>query len=141
MNQIVLIGRLTKDVDLRATQNGTSVGTTTIAVQRPYQKDKEQESDFINLVVWGKQAEVMAKYCNKGSKVGVNGRLQTRTYENEKGKHYITEVIVENIEFLGAKRSETVEDKQTVQETKKMDNANVFEQFGDIVEQEMDLPF
>lgn len=103
MNQVILIGRLTKDPELRETSNGKPVASFTLAV------DKFGEgADFINCVVWNKQAENLAKYQKKGGQIGVSGRLQTRDYDDEKGnKRYVTEVIADSIEYLGAKKEES----------------------------------
>ena len=106
MNQVILIGRLTKNLELRYTESNIAVGTTTIAVNRPRQKDKEQEADFINIKVWGKQAENIHKYLNKGSLIAVDGRIQTGSYTNQEGeKRYITEVIANNVQFLETKKA------------------------------------
>ena len=106
MNQVILIGRLTKKAELRYTQSNIAVGVTTIAVNRPRQKDKEQEADFINIKVWGKQAENMQKYLDKGSLISIEGRIQTGSYTNQNGeKRYITEVVAENVEFLGGSKT------------------------------------
>ena len=100
MNQVVLIGRLTKDPELRFTGTGKAVASMTVAVNRGFGKDKE--ADFIPVVVWEKQAENCANYLSKGSQVGVQGRMQTRSYETQNGdKRYITEVVANNVEFLG----------------------------------------
>lgn len=103
MNQVILIGRLTKDPELRETSNGKPVASFTLAV------DKFGEgADFINCIVWNKQAENLAKYQKKGGQIGVSGRLQTRDYEDEKGnKRYVTEVVADSIEYLGAKKEES----------------------------------
>jgi single-strand DNA-binding protein len=99
LNKVVLIGRLTKDPDLRYTQSGTAVATFTLAVDRPFSKEKE--TDFIPCVVWRKQAENCAEYIGKGSLVAVEGRIQVRTYEaKDGGKRWATEVVAENVRFL-----------------------------------------
>ena len=91
MNKIILLGRLTKDVDIRYTQtNNTAVANFTIAVNRRFAKEGEQQADFINIVVWSKLGEFCSKYFKKGQQIAVVGRLQTRTYDDDKGtKHYI----------------------------------------------------
>src|SRR5690625_7634945 len=88
MNRSVIVGRLTKDVDLRYMQNGKAVGNFTLAVNRPFrnQQTNDYDADFINCVAWGKQAENLAQYMKKGSQVGVDGRIQTRTYDDKDGK-------------------------------------------------------
>lgn len=103
LNRIILIGRLTKDVELRYTQNGTAVASFTLAVNRRFQKD---ETDFIDIVVWKGLAENCANYLGKGSQAAVEGRLQIRTYENKDGqKRKVAEVIADNVEFLDSKGS------------------------------------
>ena len=105
MNKTYLIGRLTKDIDLRYINSNKAVGTTSIAVNRPKQKDKEQEADFINIVLWGNTAENCSKYIGKGSQIAIEGRIQTRSYETENGqKRYVFEVVAENVEFLDSKK-------------------------------------
>ena len=102
MNKIILIGRLTKAPDLRYTQNGAAVCTFTLAVNRPYSKDGEQEADFINIVVWNKSGENCAKYLEKGRQCAIEGRLQIRTYDGDDGKkRWVSEVVADRVEFLG----------------------------------------
>lgn len=102
MNHVTLIGRLTKDPEVRYTQQGTPVGTFTLAVDRRVAKDKPKEADFIPCVVWGKTAEVVGNWCKKGKQVGVEGRIQVRSYDAKDGsKRYVTEVIVSELELLG----------------------------------------
>lgn len=102
MNHVTLIGRLTKDPEVRYTQSGTPVGTFTLAVDRRVAKDKPKEADFIPCVVWGKTAEVVGNWCKKGKQVGVEGRIQVRSYDAKDGsKRYVTEVIVNDLELLG----------------------------------------
>ena len=110
MNNVILIGRLTKDPELKYLANtGTPVATFNLAVDRELSREKKQEleekgeqtADFINIVVWGKQAENCANYLKKGRLVAVSGRLQSRSYEGKDGtKRYITEVVASRVEFL-----------------------------------------
>ena len=106
MNKIILMGRLTKDVEVRYTQtNNTMVASFTLAVNRRFSKEKE--ADFINIVAWSKLGEFCSKYFKKGQQVVVVGRLQTRTYEKEDGtKAYITEVVAEEAYFADSKRDD-----------------------------------
>lgn len=106
INNVTLVGRLTKEIDLRYTQSGNAVGSFTLAVNRTFTNaNGEKEADFINCVVWRKTAESMANYTKKGSLVGVIGRIQTRNYDNDAGQRiYITEVVAESIQFLEPKR-------------------------------------
>lgn len=102
MNRVVLVGRLTKDPDLRITPNGVAVATFTLAVNRTFANQQgEREADFIQCVVWRRQAENVANYLKKGSLAGVDGRIQTRNYEGQDGRRvYVTEVVAENVQFL-----------------------------------------
>lgn len=105
MNFTMLVGRLTKDSELRFTENEKKVGNFTLAINRDYKNTNgEYETDFINCVVFGEQAETLNKYTQKGDLIGVQGRLQTRNYEDKEGKkHYITEVLVNKVQFLSTK--------------------------------------
>ena len=107
MNKVILIGRLTKDPELRYTGSNTPVATFSLAVNRNFSNQNgEREADFINIVVWRKQAENVKNYLTQGSQVAVEGRIQTRTYDDPNGnKRYITEVVADNVEFLGSKNS------------------------------------
>ena len=102
LNRVVLTGRLTRDVDLRYTQGGAAVATFTLAVDRRFTNQQgEREADFISCVIWRKSAENFANFFHKGSLVGIEGRVQTRNYENQQGQRvYVTEVVVENFSFL-----------------------------------------
>ena len=105
LNRIVLIGRLTKDPELRFTQSGKAVCSFTLAVDRPYtNQDGNKETDFINIVVWNKLGENCAQYLAKGKLAAVDGRLQIRSYEGNDGqRRYVTEVIADNVRFLTPK--------------------------------------
>ncbi|MFD1456394.1 single-stranded DNA-binding protein [Levilactobacillus lanxiensis] len=102
INRVVLTGRLTRDVDLRYTQGGAAVATFTLAVDRRFtNKSGEREADFVSCVIWRKSAENFANFFHKGSLVGIEGRIQTRNYENQQGQRvYVTEVVVEDFSFL-----------------------------------------
>lgn len=106
MNKIILIGRLTKDVDLRYTSSGKAVGSFRMAVQRQFKNQQgEYEADFINCVAWGKAAETIATYIKKGHQLGVEGRLQIRDYEKDGQRLFASEVVVENFTFLESKKT------------------------------------
>lgn len=106
INKVVLIGRLTKDPELRTTQSGTSVCSFNLAVNRKIQQQGQPDADFISCVAWGKSADNMTTYLHKGSLIGVEGRIQTRSYDNQYGNRvYITEVMTENIQFLEPKNA------------------------------------
>jgi len=102
LNRVVLVGRLTKDPELRYTPSGVPVATFTLAVNRTFTNQQgEREADFINCVVWRKPAENVANFLKKGSLAGVDGRIQTRSYEGQDGKRvYVTEVVAESVQFL-----------------------------------------
>ena len=102
INNVVLVGRLTKAVDLRYTSNGTAYASFTVAVERNFKNQNgEKETDFINCAMWRKAAENFANFTHKGSLVGIEGRIQTRNYENQQGqKVYVTEVLAENFSLL-----------------------------------------
>lgn len=108
MNKVFEIGRNTKDIDLRATASGTSVASFSIAVKRNFKNAQgEYDSDFFECIAFNKLAETISKYVKKGDLIGIEGRLQTRTYDDKEGKkHYITEIVVEGIEFLQQKKQE-----------------------------------
>ena len=105
MNNVNMIGRICKDLEVRFTQsNNTAMANFTLAVNRKFKKDGQQDADFINCQAWAKTAEIMAKYCTKGSQIGITGRINTRNYEGKDGKKvYVTEVIVEDFYFCGNK--------------------------------------
>lgn len=108
MNKVFLSGNLTQDPEVRYSQSGTAFAKTGIAVRRPYSKnnDGQENTDFFNLTVFGKQAEFCGRYFRKGSRVLVEGRIQNDNYEDKNGvKHYRVSIIVENIEFADSKRS------------------------------------
>ncbi|MFX3617951.1 MAG: single-stranded DNA-binding protein [Sporolactobacillus sp.] len=107
INRVVLVGRLVKDPDLRYTGSETAVASFNPAVDRPFTNQQgEHEADFIPIVVWRKQAENAANYLRKGSLAGIEGRIQTRNYENNEGRRvYVTEVVADNVQFLEPKSS------------------------------------
>lgn len=106
MNKVVLIGRLTADPDIRHTQSGKCVASYRLAVDRPFKSDGQPEADFISCVAWGKSGEFCQRYLHKGMKIALEGRIQTRTYDDKDGKKvYVTEIIVEHHEFCESKRS------------------------------------
>ncbi|MCA1055143.1 single-stranded DNA-binding protein [Rossellomorea aquimaris] len=109
INQVTLVGRLTKDPGARRTMEGRTVMSVTVAVNRHFKNQQGQvEADFVLCKLWNKAAENMEKYCRKGSVVGITGRIQTRNYENDQGKRvYVTEVVAESIRFLDPKPTQT----------------------------------
>ncbi|MEO1769138.1 MULTISPECIES: single-stranded DNA-binding protein [Enterococcus] len=107
INNVVLVGRLTKDPDLRYTASGTAVATFTLAVNRNFTNQSgNREADFINCVIWRKSAETLANYARKGTLLGVTGRIQTRNYENQQGQRvYVTEVVADNFQLLESRNA------------------------------------
>jgi len=142
MNRVILIGRLTKDPDLRYTSSGRAVANFTLAVNRPFRNAQgKNEADFINCQTWRKQAENLATYMKKGNLIGVDGRIQTRTYENQEGKTvFVTEVLAESIQFL---ESRNTSEKPNRSKQQAIDTAN--DMVRNSVEtkdvQDDDLPF
>lgn len=102
LNSTCLVGRLTKDAELRYTPNNQAVATFTLAVNRNFKSQNgEREADFINCVIWRQQAENLANWCKKGALIGITGRIQTRSYENQQGQRvYVTEVVADNFQLL-----------------------------------------
>ncbi|MCU7356278.1 single-stranded DNA-binding protein [Enterococcus dispar] len=115
INNVVLVGRLTKEPDLRYTSNGTAAASFTLAVNRSFKNaNGDREADFINCVIWRKPAETLANYARKGTLLGVTGRIQTRNYENQQGQRvYVTEVVVENFQLLESKNSNSSQNTST----------------------------
>ena len=109
MNKTVLIGRLTRDPEVRYTQNNnTLVCQFTLAVNRRFKQEGQPDADFINIVAWTKTAEFIGKYFKKGQQIALAGRLQTRTYDDKEGKKiYVTEVVAEEVYFADSKKEET----------------------------------
>lgn len=137
INRVLLVGRLTRDIEIRFTNNEKAVGNFTLAINRRFKNQNgEYETDFIDCVIFGKQAETMAQYTKKGDLIGVEGSIQKRTYEDkEKNKHYITEIMVEKITFLQTNKKSEVKQQETQQ-------SDPYKDFGEIVENEnLELPF
>ena len=110
MNKAILIGRLTKDPEVRYTSSNRAVCQFTIAIDRPFtnQASGQREADFINIVAWDKTGENVGKYMTKGRLVAVEGRIQTRNYENNEGRRvYVTEVVANNVQFLESRNATT----------------------------------
>lgn len=143
LNKTILIGRITKDLELKRTQSGTSVLSFTLAVNRRAQKQGQQETDFINCVAWNKTAELMERYLHKGSLIGIEGRIQTRSYDNQQGqKVYVTEVVVESVEFLESKGAQQNNQSNRVQYQEQQQAYNEFDMSGGNLDiSNEDLPF
>lgn len=110
MNKVELVGRLTKDVSIRMSNSGSSIARFTIACERRFKTEGQTTADFINCVAFGKTAEFIEKYFIKGMKIGVSGRIQTGSYDNNEGKKvYTTDVVIEEVEFVESKGSANAE--------------------------------
>lgn len=107
INNVTVVGRLTRAVDLRYTSNGTAYASFTLATDRPFKNQNgERETDFINCAMWRKPAENLANYTKKGSLIGIEGRIQTRNYDNQQGQRvYVTEVVAEKLHFLESSKT------------------------------------
>ena len=123
MNKAILVGNLTRDPEQRTTSSGIAVTSFTVAVNRRYKtQDGQQQTDFINCVAWRGTAEFVAKYFSKGSRIGVVGTIQTRTYDDQNGnKRYVTEVVADEVEFAGDKAQNQDMQKPTEQESRTAD--------------------
>lgn len=148
INQVALTGRLTRDPDLRYTQSGSAVGTFTLAVDRRFKNQQgEREADFVQCVIWRKGAENFANFFHKGSLVGIEGRIQTRNYENQQGNRvYVTEVIVENFSFLESRNQSNSNgvsgNSPMPQQTPPSTTNDPFTNSGDSIDiSDSDLPF
>ena len=105
MNKVVLMGRLTKEPEMRATQSNTAVCSFSLAVNRRFKQEGQTDADFINVTAWAKTAEFVGKYFTKGQQVAVIGRIQTRNYDDKDGKKvYVTEVVAEEVYFADSKK-------------------------------------
>ena len=138
MNKVILIGRLTKDVELRYTQtNNTAVASFSLAVNRKFVKNGEdRQADFFNIIAWNKLAETISKYLFKGNQVAISGRLETRSWDDENGqKHYVTEVIAEEVDFIESKNRKSNDEILNSPVPVNSDDSSDFISNGD------DLPF
>ena len=143
MNRVVLVGRLTKDPETRATQNGVTVCNFTVACDRPYvRQGEERQADFINCIAWRQTGEFVNKYFVKGNRIALNGSIQTRSWDDKNGnKRYATEVVVDHVEFVQSKsegNQPTAQPQTTPSDpTGDIDGFMPMEDIGDLD----DLPF
>lgn len=147
MNNVILIGRLTRDPELRTTANGTSTTSFSLAVDGYRNANGEVHTDFINIVVWNKQAENVCKFVKKGSQIAIQGRISTRSYDAQDGtKRYVTEVVASNVTFLGSKadNSSNFESGSSIEDAPTADfSEESYQDFdGDVtLSDDDDLPF
>ena len=138
MNRVILVGRITKDPEMKMTQSNIPVVTFTLAVNRQFSDQSgEKQADFIQCVVWRKQAENLARFVRKGALLGVEGRIQTRQYEADNGTRYVTEVVCDSIQFLESKSDQSETPRE---ETSSADNDEFYETSKQLAAEE-DLPF
>ncbi len=133
MNKVCLTGRITKNIELKYNQNNVAITSFNLAVTRKFKNQNgEYESDFINCIAYKSTAELLNKYVKKGELLGIEGRIQTRNYEDKDGKRvYVTEVIVDSIDFLQSRKDES---KQETENTKQKLSDDVFSEFGSSIE-------
>ena len=150
INNVTLVGRLTRDPELRFTGNGSAVATFNLAVNRNFtNQEGEREADFVNCVIWRKPAETLANYAKKGTLIGVVGRIQTRNYENQQGQRvYVTEVLCDNFQLLEWNNSSESQSNNNVsnQESQSFNqnnqaNNDMFGGSNQIDINDQDLPF
>lgn len=143
INRAILVGRLTKDPEYRQTPNGVSVATFTLAVNRPFTNSQgEREADFINVVVFRRQAENVNNYLSKGSLAGVDGRIQSRSYENQEGRRvFVTEVVADNVQFMDSKGSNQQNNQSQQQRGQASAGNNPFANDNNANIDDDDLPF
>ncbi len=143
MNKIWITGRLTEDIDLRTSRTGKSVIQNRLAIRRNYKNNAgEYDSDYLTVMFYGSTADLIYKYCKKGSKLGIEGRVQTSTAEYDGVKRYYTKVIVEQVEFLENKKQDS-DSQDTVKENESVTvDEDPFNSFGEQVTlNDDDLPF
>ena len=140
MNKVILVGRATRDPEVKNTTTGKEVASFTLAVDRRFKnKDGQKEADFVPIVIWGKQAEFVGKYMSKGSQCSLSGRLQVRSYDAEDGtKRYVTEVIADEVNLIGSKKDKQQDEQQS--QNKKVDVISLDEDFH-LMEDDDSLPF
>jgi len=139
MNRVILVGRITKDPEVKTTQSNIAVASFTLAVNRQFaDQSGERQADFIQCVVWRKQAENLARFVKKGALLGIEGRIQTSKYEAENGMRYVTEVLCDSIQFLES-RSDSSESTYK-EDQSSADNDEFYETSKQLAAEE-DLPF
>lgn len=142
LNRVILVGRLTKDPETRYTQTNVAVATFTIAVNRQFSNSAtgERDTDFIPVVVWRKQAENVKNFVHKGSLVAVEGRIQTRTYDDQNGvRKYVTEVVADNVSFLEPKGAQDGQGPMDAQQSSQESEED--DKYSNVVFSNNDLPF
>ena len=139
MNKVCLIGRITKDPEIRYTTNNIAVATFSLAINRTYKNaNGGYDADFINCIAFRNTADLLGKYVHKGDQLGIDGHIQTRNYDDKDGKKvYVTEIVVDSLDFTGNKKEQTNEPKQVEQPV-----TDPYKDFGEAIEiSDEDLPF
>ena len=141
LNRVVLMGRITQELELKSTQSGASVLSFTVAVERSFTKQgEEKQADFITCVAWRQQAEFISKYFGKGRMIAIEGNLRTRNYEDKNGsKHYVTEVYVDNVSFTGEAKQDGNNSKNATVQTNPVGIGNL-DDFEEILSED-GVPF
>jgi single-strand DNA-binding protein len=140
INRVILVGRITKDPEVKTTQSNIPVVTFTLAVNRQFtDQSGERQADFIQCVVWRKQAENLARFVKKGALLGVEGRIQTRNYESDNGTRYVTEVVCDSVQFLESRGD--VSETTVKDETNNTSDNDEFYETSKQLAAEEDLPF
>ena len=145
INKVILVGRITKDPELKSTQSNINFVNFTIAVNRQFtDQSGERQADFIQCIVWRRQAENLARFIKKGALLGVEGRIQTRTYEADNGTRYITEAVCDSVQFLENKGEQSPTDymeQQAPEVDYSNDDSDEFYETSKQLAAEEDLPF
>lgn len=143
INRVILVGRITKDPELKVTQSNISFVRFTLAVNRQFaDQSGERQADFIQCIVWRKQADNLAQYIRKGALLGVEGRIQTSTYETENGTRYSTDVVCDSVQFLESKNSTSQNDNYYIEQPSvSNDDSDEFYETSKELAAEEDLPF
>ncbi|MBU1141253.1 MAG: single-stranded DNA-binding protein [Firmicutes bacterium] len=140
INRVILVGRITKDPEVKSTQSNIPVVSFTLAVNRQFtDQSGERQADFIQCVVWRKQAENLARYVKKGALLGIEGRIQTRQYEADNGTRYVTEVVCDSVQFLESK-GDSGNETTNQKENDTAENDEFYETSKQLAAEE-DLPF
>lgn len=145
MNRLTVIGRIVRDTELRDVGDGKLVMNNTIAIPRAFKTEQGQDTDFLNFVAWGKRAELIEEFCNKGDLIGLDGRIQSRTYQKDSNqKVYIVEMNVESVYFLQNRRKKVVaktvnSNRQTQNETNRQATDNQRNSNQELSDDEIDI--
>lgn len=143
INRVILVGRITKDPELKVTQSNISFVRFTLAVNRQFaDQSGERQADFIQCIVWRKQADNLAQYIRKGALLGVEGRIQTSTYETDNGTRYSTDVVCDSVQFLESKNTTSQNDNHYIEQPSvSNDDSDEFYETSKELAAEEDLPF